>query len=327
MLHPREQYRRYLQKCPILPAPMCGYSDRPFRELLRMMQAYTVVTEMYSSEAMVRGDPKTWRLMDFQKETAPVVVQIFGSRPDLMAETARIVVREGAHVVDLNMGCPVKKIIKTGSGAALAENFENARRIIRGIRKAVPYVPFTIKIRWQADGGALAIGRMAEDEGVDAIAIHGRTRAQGYSGAANWDWIARLKQAVSIPVIGNGDIRSAEDARRMFEQAGCDGVMIGRGLVGYPWLMAEAVHYWKSGWTEQLAPPDDNDRLRLLLAHAQYMRDYRGRKGMIEFRKHCAMYTKGMPNARQARPDLMQVETMDQLREQLQKHFGPLPEA
>jgi nifR3 family TIM-barrel protein len=325
MPHHREQFAHYLRLCPVLPAPMAGYSDRSFRDLLRLMGAAMTYTEMFSSEAMVRGDPKTWSLMDFNGETPPTVVQIFGSRPDLMAETARIVERHGADVVDLNMGCPVKKITNSGSGAALAENFINARAVIRAIRGAVPGIPFTVKMRWQINGRAVDLARMAQDEGVDAVALHARTRAQGYTGVANWEWIGEMKRSLEIPLIGNGDVRSHEDARRMFEETGCDGVMMGRGMVGNPWLMRDAVIAWRSGWTETPPPVEDADRLRLLFSHAQFLHAQRGRRGMIEFRKHCAMYTRGMENARQARPDLMRVETLEQLKETLEAHFGPLP--
>lgn len=333
-MHRREYLRQHLAKSALLPAPMCNYTDRPFRELMRVMGAHLVYTEMYSSEAMVRGDPKTFRLLDFQNEESPVVVQIFGSRPDLMAEAARMVVRHGADIVDLNMGCPAKKVTKTGSGSALAEDLTKACAIIRAIRQAVD-IPFTVKMRWQPDGKALELARICQDEGVDAVTLHARTRAQGYSGTADWDWIAQMKQHLTIPMIGNGDICKPGDAIRMKRQTGCDAVMAGRGLVGNPWLMLETVRMVRAesvveeSPTESLVEPElppAAERLPVLMKHAELMYLHRGTKGMVEFRKHCAGYIKGLPGARQARPELMQVSTLEDLREKLTAHFGEFAE-
>jgi len=324
-MYTTEQFRRYLALNRILPAPMCGYSDRPFRDLLRQMGAGLLYTEMYASEAVVRGDPKTFGLMDYGREELPLVVQIFGAKPHLMAETARIAVRLGASVVDLNMGCPAKKIVRSFSGSALLDDPERARGVIRAVRRVVSG-PFTVKMRWRPDGGSLDIARMAEAEGVDAIALHGRTRAQGYTGEANWEWIARMKQAVRIPVIGNGDIRCVRDAEQRLRESGCDAVMVGRALVGNPWLMRAAA-LWAQGrdaaQADADAVPDMAERLRVMREHARLMHLYRARKGLIEFRKHCGTYLKGLPNSRRARPELMQVETLDQLHEILDKFYGP----
>ena len=334
-MHHREAFRRYLIRSPILPAPMCGYSERPFRDLLRRMGAHLVYTEMLSSEAMVRGDPKTWRLMDFVDEEPPVAVQIFGSRPAILAEAARIAARSGADVIDLNMGCPVKKVARAGCGSALAEDLERARAVCRAVRGAVD-VPFTAKIRWQTNGGALVVARMCEDEGLDAVAIHARTRAQGYSGTANWDWIAQIKKSVSIPVIGNGDVWTAADAARMRAETGCDAVMVGRGLVGNPWLVRQvALHdaparAQRGDGTVEGGPataeggPSPEERLRVLLEHARLMVERGGVRGLIEFRKHCVGYIRGLPGARAARPELMQATTLDQLKETLEKRFGEM---
>jgi len=321
-MHRTECLRRYLLRSPLLPAPMCGYSDRPFRDLLRMMGACLVYTEMYSSEAIVRGDPKTWRLMDYRGEQPPVAVQIFGTRPSLMAESARIAVRHGAAVVDLNMGCPAKKIVHAGCGAALAENPPLVAAICRAMRAAID-VPLTAKIRWQEDGRALEIARICESEGLDAIALHARTRAQAYSGKANWEWIARLKESVAIPVIGNGDIVTAADAARMRAETGCDAVMAGRGIVGNPWLMRDVAEMQSTGAAPE--PPSDPERLRVLFEHARLMHRHRGDKGLIEFRKHCVGYLKGMLGARAARVELMQATRLGQLAEILVQHFGPFP--
>ncbi|MFW5870828.1 MAG: tRNA dihydrouridine synthase DusB [Candidatus Sumerlaeota bacterium] len=330
----RQTFVDYLKASPLLPAPMCNYTDRPFRDLLRLMGAHLVYTEMYSSEAMTRGDPKTMRLMDYRGERAPLAVQIFGRRPDLMAESVRIVERWGAEVIDLNLGCPVKKITKAGCGAAMGQDHSSAMRVIRAMRRATD-LPFTIKMRWQPDGGSLKLARMARDEGVDAVALHARTWEQAYAGQADWDCIARLKEAVSIPVIGNGDVRTVADARRMRRLTGCDGVMVGRGMMGNPWLMARAaaaeLHREKPGETPDEGPegrdteealPELEERLPILFAHARLMQRHRGERGLVEFRKHCVAYIKGLPGARAARPELMQVTTLEELEEILRKHFG-----
>lgn len=307
---------------------MCNYTDRPFRDLLRLMGAYLVYTEMYSSEALVRGDPKTFGLMDYRGEAPPLVVQIFGSRIDLMAESVRVVERLGADAVDLNMGCPAKKITKSGSGAALAENPARARAVVRAMRAATR-LPFTVKMRWQLEDKAIEVARMCEDEGVDAVALHARTRAQAYSGSADWRWIARMKEALRIPVIGNGDVRSVVDVARMRAETGCDAVMAGRGIVGNPWLMRDAARLFRG----EIAPgdaaleaedalPDAADRLPVLFEHARLMYQHRGARGLIEFRKHCAGYIRGLPGARQARPELMQTTALEELREILTRHFG-----
>jgi nifR3 family TIM-barrel protein len=377
-----ERIRRYFSVCPLLPAPMCSYTDRPFRDLLRLLGAHLIYTEMYCSEAIVRGDPKTWSLMDYRGESGPVAVQIFGSRPDLMAESARIAERWGAHVVDLNLGCPAKKIVRGGCGSALAEDPKSALAIVRAMRKVLR-VPFTVKMRWQPDGQSLELARACEAEGVDAVALHARTRAQGYSGVANWDWIARLKDTVNIPVVGNGDVRSVADARRMLARTGCDAVMVGRGMVGNPWLFQEAAEARLQTGKREISPEEESqeredaahssvtappvfsqsaiagepeggdgatgeteeadeavcdleaevsslnaslpgcaERLRVLFLHAQLMFRHRGPKGLVEFRKHCACYIRGLHGARQARPELMQVTTLDELCEKLTAHFG-----
>lgn len=323
----REIIRRLLRQSALLPAPMCNYSDRPFRDLMRMMGARLVYTEMYSSEAMVRGDPKTFRLMDFRDEQGPVAVQIFGSRPALMAECARMVERLGATILDLNMGCPAKKIVGPGSGAGLAENPKNAVAVVRALVEAVG-IPVTVKMRWQPGGESLDLARRLEDLGVEALGLHARTREQGYSGEARWEWIKRMKESLSIPVIGNGDVVSAEGARLMQVQTGCDAVMAGRSLVGNPWLMAEVVQqaHLPLDQPRERLEPNRVERLRVLMAHGQLMHQHRGPKGLIEFRKHCAGYIKGLPGARQARVELMQVTELEELRQKLVQWFGEFEE-
>lgn len=305
---------------------MCGYSDRPFRDLLRSMGARLVYTEMISSEAMARGDPKTWQLMDFRGEEPPVAVQIFGSRPDVLAESARIAVHAGADAIDLNCGCPARKVVRADCGAALLDDPKRLAAICRAVRRAVD-VPLTIKVRWvEDDARTLTISRLCEAEGIDAVALHARTRKQGYSGTARWEWIARLKETVSIPVIGNGDVATADDFFRMRRETGCDGVMVGRGVVGNPWLVGEILERLDSpdAAREPGGEPSPSERLRLLRLHARLMYKYRGPHGLVEFRKHCVGYLKGLPGARAARPELMQSTTLEQIDEILVRHFSQI---
>ena len=322
-MHHSEQLRRYLAASPLLPAPMCGFSDRPFRSLMRENGANLVYTEMISSEAIVRGDPGTCDLMDMSGEAPPVVVQLFGSRAPILAEAACIVERMGAAVVDLNTGCPARKIVASNSGAALLCNPPHVRDICRAIRKVIS-VPFTVKTRWHREGrDTLEIARICEGEGVDAITLHARTPAQGYSGTAQWEWIARLKEAVTIPVVGNGDINSLDDIVRMRAETGCAAVMAGRGLVGNPWLMRDALEYSLSDGKYEARPPTTEDRLEVLFRHAELMRKYKGPHGLIEFRKHCVGYLHGLPGARPARAELMQATTLEEIKAILKNHFGP----
>jgi nifR3 family TIM-barrel protein len=326
-MHRSELLRRHLSASPLLPAPMCGYSDRPFRDLLREMGACLVYTEMLSAEAIVRGDKTTWELMDFRGEPPPVAVQIFGFRPPVMAEAAAVVERQGASVVDLNLGCPARKIVRSDCGAALLEDPERVRDIFRSVRRSVRG-PLTAKMRWHPDERKLLeVARICEGEGADALTLHARTPGQGFTGRAQWEWIARLKDVLTIPVIGNGDVTTVDDMARMRAQTGCDAVMVGRGIVGNPWLMRDALEFLRradeaesAAWIP--APPPLEERLRVLYRHAELMLHYRGPHGLIEFRKHSAGYLRAVPGARSARPDLMQVTSLDQLGTVLRTHFG-----
>lgn len=322
----REQFRRYLSESPILPAPMCGFTQRPFRDLMRGLGAHMVYTPMYSSEAVVRGDPKTWRMMDFRDEASPVVVQVFGSRPAILAEASKILVRHGADVIDLNLGCPARKIVQTDCGSALLDKPKKLQEILRSMRRALD-LPFTVKVRWHPeDGRSREIARMVEGEGLDGIAVHARTRAERFGGSAHWDCIARLREWVTMPVIGNGDIKTEADAERMRQETGCDGVMAGRGIITNPWLVRDARRCFDGESLAEInqSQPDASERLSLMFKHARLMRKYRGSHGLIEFRKFCVGYIHGMPGARAARTRLMQVTEIDELREVLHTQFPDL---
>jgi nifR3 family TIM-barrel protein len=314
----RSAFCLLLTRSPILPAPMCGISDRAWRILAREQGCHLVFTQMVSSEALIHDHRKTWDLLDLKGEEGPVAVQLFGCKPEDLAQTARMLEEAGADVVDFNMGCPARKIVKTQGGSSLLREPVRVREILRAMRRALQG-PFTVKIRagWNRLGDeAFTIARIAEDEGVDAITLHARTREQGFKGQADWSIIAALKQRVRIPVIGNGDVRTAADAQRMIRETGCDGVMIGRGIIGNFWLLGRAVACLRG----EPEPPEPTlrERLALMRRHAGLMAGRRGTpRGLIEFRKHAVQYLRGIRGSHAVKLSLMQVRTLDELEQAL----------
>jgi len=331
---------------------MCNITDRPFREILRRMGAHLVYTQMVSAEGLIRGDKGTWGLLDIQGEAPPVAVQLLGGQPDRLAEAAKIVEQQGAALIDVNMGCPARKVTGNDCGSALMRQPWLVGEIVRALRRAVA-IPVTVKMRagWE-DGEFLAaeLARICEAEGADAVALHARTRQQGYRGQADWRLIAALKEAVHIPVIGNGDITAPADAVRMIRETGCDAVMIGRGLIGNPWLVGaceRAIADFCEGRIshesqlagEQPVECDEGDsrttvrvpayllevaldeRLALVLEHTRMMVAAKGeRRGILEMRKHTVQYLRGLPGARTLREQLMHIETLAALDEALQHY-------
>ncbi len=311
-----------LQKNPVVAAPMAGISDRPSRLIAREYGCGLVYTEMISAKALTYQNKKTYLLMNMEGEQQPVSMQIFGSEPAVMAEGARIMQDYGAQIIDINMGCPVPKVVNNGEGSSLMRNPELAAEIVSAMVKAVT-VPVTVKIRkgWDDTSvNAVAYARAMEAAGASAIAVHGRTRMQYYSGKADWDIIRQVKAAVAVPVIGNGDIFTPEDGKAMLEQTGCDGIMLGRGALGRPWLYRQTLDYLRTG---QYAPePDLEQRKQVILHHAQLICAEKGEYvAMKELRKHIAWYYKGLPNAARMRDLINTVSTMEELEGLLQIKF------
>lgn len=293
---------------PLVLAPMAGVTDGPFRRIARSMGADLVYTEMLSDKALVFGNEKTREMIRLSDDERPVACQIFGSDPEFMARAAEIVSTAGADIIDINMGCPTPKIVKNGEGAALMRNPDLAAQIVRSVVSAVDK-PVTVKIRKGWDSGsvnAVRIAQIAEGEGARAIAVHGRTRDQFYSGHADWGIIAAVKESVSIPVIGNGDVRSPGDAKRMLDETGCDAVMIGRGALGYPWIFKQSQEFLMTG---EIPPgPSLEERLSVMLHHFDEMIKAKGEEtAVLQMRKHFAWYLKGLPGAARLR-DAINVE-------------------
>ncbi|MCB1851352.1 MAG: tRNA dihydrouridine synthase DusB [Gammaproteobacteria bacterium] len=277
----------------LILAPMAGVTDRPFRQLCRRLGAGLAVSEMVSSNSALWGSRKTMRRLDFDGEPTPRSVQIVGADPVVMAEAAKVSSANGAQIIDINMGCPAKKVCQVAAGSALLGNEILVAKILRAVVGAV-HTPVTLKIRtgWDKNSrNGLRIAQIAEQEGISALAVHGRTRACGFSGAAEHDTVARIKQLVTIPVIANGDIDSPEVALHVLRTTGVDGLMIGRSAQGRPWIFREIAHYIKTG--EHLAPPSPAQVSDLLCEHVQCLyRFYGERQGVRVARKHIAWYSK-----------------------------------
>ncbi len=283
---------------PILLAPVAGWTNLPFRIIAAESGAGMVITELISSEALKRRNDKTLRMLKYNEREGTRAVQIFGGKPDVMTEAAKIVEDEGAEVIDINMGCSVKKVIKSFSGAYLLKTPENARTVMKAVVSAVS-VPVTVKIRsgWDSKNiNAVQIAQIAEDSGISAICVHPRTVVQGFRGKSDWKIIKDVKNNVSIPVIGNGDISSGEDAKRMFDETGCDAVMIGRSALGNPWIFKSALSFLEKG--EESTPPAGKILRETMLKHLQLnLNNFGEKEGTALFKKHSASYVKGMRGA------------------------------
>jgi tRNA-dihydrouridine synthase B len=294
---------------PLVLAPMAGVTDLSFRRLVKSLGCGLICTEMISDKGLIYKNEATRKMLEFHQEERPISMQIFGSEPDTMAEAAKIVSATGVDIIDINMGCPTPKIIKNGEGCALMRNPSLAYQVIRAVVKAVDK-PVTVKIRkgWdEQSANAVEIAMLAEQAGAKAVAVHGRTREQYYTGEADWRVIANVKKAVSVPVIGNGDIRSPQDAKRMIEKTGCDAVMVGRAAQGNPWIFPDIIHYLATGCL--LDPPSLEEKVAAFQRHLAMLIQNKGEYIAVrEMRKHAAWYTKGYPFAAKYRVLFNQAE-------------------
>ena len=298
----------------LILAPMAGVSDLPFRLLCREQGAGLVCMEMVSAKAILYKNRNTEELLTIDPKEHPVSLQLFGSDPDIISEIAKQIEERPFDILDLNMGCPVPKVVNNGDGSALMKNPRLAGEIIEKTARAIKK-PLTVKIRKGFDDAhvnAVELAHIAQESGAAAVAVHGRTREQYYAGHADWDIIRQVKEAVSIPVIGNGDIRTPEDVAAMAEQTGCDGYMIARGAEGNPWIFRQILHYFETG--EHLARPDFSEVTEMLLRHAKMQIDCKGDyTGIREIRKHAAWYTAGYRNSSKLRGRINEVENYEQL--------------
>ena len=296
----------------VILAPMAGVTDLPFRVLCREQGAGCVVTEMVSAKAVLYNNKNTRELLQIDPAERPAAVQLFGSEPDIMAEIAARLEEGPYDYIDVNMGCPVPKIVNNGEGSALMKNPERAKEVLTAMVKAVKK-PVTVKFRKGFNDlsvNAVEFAKMAESCGVAAVAVHGRTREQYYSGKADWDIIRQVKEAVRIPVIGNGDIFTPEAAGRMLKETGCDGIMVARGAKGNPWLFGRINHYLDTG--EVPPGPSMAEIKAMILRHGRMLVQFKGEGvAMREMRGHMAWYTKGMPHSATLRNEINQVETLE----------------
>ena len=300
----------YQLKNNLIVAPMAGVTDRPFRQLCKLMGAGMAVSEMVSSNSLLWGSAKTLRRANHEGEVDPISVQIAGADPQMLADAARYNVDEGAQIIDINMGCPAKKVCNVMAGSALLKDEPLVARILEAVVGAVN-VPVTLKIRtgWDRDHrNAIIVARIAESAGIQALAIHGRTRACGYSGEAEYDTIAAVKTEIRIPVIANGDITTPERVKHVLEYTGADAVMIGRAAQGRPWMFREISHFLATG--THLPPPAVAEINRVLVAHLQDLYGFYGEHtGVRVARKHISWYTKGLAGSAAFRHGMNQLQT------------------
>ncbi|MFQ5764056.1 MAG: tRNA dihydrouridine synthase DusB [Rhodospirillales bacterium] len=312
---------------PVILAPMSGVTDMPFRRLVKRCGVGLVISEMIASKAMIHAAKKTLKMATHCAEEHPMAVQLAGCEPDVVAEAARLNEDRGAALIDLNLGCPVKKVTNGDAGSALMRDEALAARIFEAAVKAVT-VPVTVKMRTGWDDGSRNAPRLAfiaEDCGIKAVSVHGRTRCQFYKGQADWSFIREVKEAVRIPVFANGDITSLEDARRALAQSGADGILIGRGAYGRPWFPNQVQYFLATG--ERLGDPGLAEQLGILLSHYEAMLDHYGvRRGLRIARKHLGWYSKGLPRSAEFRAAVMGADDPVVVKAMLHRFYAPIIE-
>ena len=309
---------------PVILAPMSGVSDLPFRRLVKRFGAGLVVSEMIASEAMIRENRRSLQMAETVPEEHPMAVQLAGCEPAVMAEAAKLNADRGAALIDINMGCPVKKVVNGYAGSALMREVDKARRIIEATVNAVS-LPVTLKMRtgWDDNSrNAPELARIAEQAGIKMITVHGRTRCQLYNGSADWGFIRRVKEAVSIPVVANGDVVSIDDVRLCLEQSGADGVMIGRGSYGRPWFLRQVAAYLRTG--RMPGDPPLAEQRAILVEHYDAMLSHYGVAiGLKIARKHIAWYSKGLPGSAEFRSAINAAPTPDAVRALIDSFYQP----
>lgn len=306
----------------LILAPMAGVTNQPFRIICKKFGPGMVCTEMASSKAIFYNDNKTKRLLNTEGEKRPISMQIFGSDEETMAYATKYISKL-ADIIDINMGCPAPKVVKNGDGSKLLLDLEKAEKIIKTVVQNAS-IPVTLKIRkgWDNDNiVAVDIAKIAEESGISAITVHGRTRSEFYSGKADWDIIRKVKDNVKIPVIGNGDIVDGKTAKAMFEETGVDGIMIGRASFGNPWIFQEIINYLNG---RQIQLPTNKEKLQIIKEHIKLAIKEKGEIAVKELRKHIAWYTKNMPNSSEFRNSINNTETKQELMQSIEKYFNNL---